>query len=378
MPTYPYGIAASGIHDIFQGTTFSPNDVVKGIRDNYSPVNRTTLLNSIGYQVGLIQNYVNSSYLGRSDVPVQNAYVASGWFENLISLSGTISNSTAHEYSWINETGICVFKQTRTGSVCGAGIICGYGVSIYPEKIELFQYSTYDGDDWSGCWNRSGIFSDNLSFENSMIGGGYVATVKANKSHKFVIANPSTSEDESTYSGLLELYGSNIYLKSSKIYLSSTISPISNNYLVFCGKHLTISGSYPDGNILLTSNLIPLADGEKVIGDNTRYFKTGYIQLLDSVSQLTGAPGGSVGYYTTLGGVCGTSFITGTNGLYIQADYVCGSYLHNKTLVTANKIALYQHQTGIAPMSGYFQIMSGQLEFYSYNHGSGWILTNFA
>lgn len=366
MSIYPNGIASTGVYDIFQGTNFSPSDVVRAIRDNYSPVNRTTMLNSLGYQVGLIQNFVNASYLGRPDVPVQNAYMVSGWAEDFISLSGTLTGSS-FQYSWMNETGVFAYNKNSIGGVCGT--------SIKQARIELFQTGGA-GYTWSGYWDRTGIFSENLSFENPTASASYVGTFKANKAHKLVIANPSEVEDGSSYSGILELYASDINIQSrGKIYLGATAG--GNTFLTFCGAHLILSGYSSAGNIYLYNNLIPVMHGEKVIGDDTRYFKTAYLQSVESTAQLTGAPGGTAGFYATFGAVCGTNLSTGTNGLFIQADYVCGTYLHNKTLIGANKIALYQYQTGIAAASGYLQMMSGQLEFYSYNHGSGWVLTNF-
>lgn len=63
--------SASGIYQ----SDIGPEAAVGGIIDNYTPVNKAGMKNSIGYQLSLIQNFVNKSYLGRGQHPVNKAYM---------------------------------------------------------------------------------------------------------------------------------------------------------------------------------------------------------------------------------------------------------------------------------------------------------------
>lgn len=70
---------------IWNSGDYTPDNTVLRIIDNVTPVNKNSIRNSIGQEISLIQNYVNSTYLGRSDTPVQSGYI-----QSLISNSGVI------------------------------------------------------------------------------------------------------------------------------------------------------------------------------------------------------------------------------------------------------------------------------------------------
>ena len=80
--SYPQGIPAQDMDDIWTSGNFTPSDIVTYIRDRYTPVTRTAMRNSVGYQISLLQNWVNKVYLGRADDPVE-----SGYFNN-VTISG--------------------------------------------------------------------------------------------------------------------------------------------------------------------------------------------------------------------------------------------------------------------------------------------------
>lgn len=82
---YPNGTPSANVNTIDSDTSFTPLNTVLSIRDNYTAIDKASLSNSLGRQVALVQNFVNATYLGRSGVPVQDAYIS-----NLHNTSGFI------------------------------------------------------------------------------------------------------------------------------------------------------------------------------------------------------------------------------------------------------------------------------------------------
>ena len=147
MSTYPYGTADTGVFNIFQ-TNFSPDDVVRGIRDNYTPINRTSLMNSLGYQVGLLQNFVNSTYIGRSTTPISSGYITNLMGSN-INLSGTLLASgttnlgamfgNKYESCFLDRSGVIAWRLNDTG---------GHFKAWYSDSfLRLETYNNTDGTD---------------------------------------------------------------------------------------------------------------------------------------------------------------------------------------------------------------------------------------
>lgn len=84
---YPYDLPAEKISNIWNSGSYTPEEVVKYIRDNYTPVNKTSMRNSVGYQISSVQNYVNSHYLGRSTIPVESGYIQKLYSSGLIQIN---------------------------------------------------------------------------------------------------------------------------------------------------------------------------------------------------------------------------------------------------------------------------------------------------
>lgn len=72
---YPIGTPSENFTSGIFFSDFSPAIVVGAIIDNHTPVSNLGMKNSVGYQIALVQNYVNRTYLGRSDQRVATAYV---------------------------------------------------------------------------------------------------------------------------------------------------------------------------------------------------------------------------------------------------------------------------------------------------------------
>lgn len=110
---YPNDIPAINLSDIWNSGSYTPEDMVVYIRDNYTPVNKTSMRNSLGYQISAVQNYVNSRYLGRESVPVATGYIntlhSSGIYD---SKEFKITNSDG-EYIYVTPTSLSI---ASTGS----------------------------------------------------------------------------------------------------------------------------------------------------------------------------------------------------------------------------------------------------------------------
>lgn len=72
---YPLGTPSDNFTSGIFTSDFSPSVVVGAIIDNHTPVNNLGMKNSVGYQIALVQNYVNTTYLGRYDKKVNTAYI---------------------------------------------------------------------------------------------------------------------------------------------------------------------------------------------------------------------------------------------------------------------------------------------------------------
>ena len=75
---YPYGTPGSGVTNVTTGTAFTSLANLRVVRDNYTSVDKFSLVRSLGFQLALVQNFVNRTYIGRLDVPV-----ISGYFSNI-------------------------------------------------------------------------------------------------------------------------------------------------------------------------------------------------------------------------------------------------------------------------------------------------------
>lgn len=98
-PDFTSGIYTSDI---------SPDAAVAAIIDNYTPVNKDGMRHSVGYQLSLVQNFVNKKYLGRHNHPVTNAFITTASGTNLqydwaYLNSGVMIDTSAGSTSEINK-----------------------------------------------------------------------------------------------------------------------------------------------------------------------------------------------------------------------------------------------------------------------------------
>lgn len=116
--SYPYDNPSLSMSTVWQSGNYTPNDVVRVIRDNYTPVNKNSMRNSVGQEISLLQNYVNSKFLGREDIPINTGYIS-----NLINNSGEI---------YIYNSGLDYDNSTPVDAVDS--------VSITPQHISINHY----------------------------------------------------------------------------------------------------------------------------------------------------------------------------------------------------------------------------------------------
>lgn len=140
--SYPVGNPPSGLFNIWSSGSFTPEQVVSAIRDTTTPVNKASLVNSVGQQVSLIQNFVNTSYLGRHNYPI-----ASGWINKLYS-SGILADN-------INISGSITINSKNEN-----------------QKIRI-AYSDHASCNSSSEYSHNGLYLHSI-FDNSLIGISYV------------------------------------------------------------------------------------------------------------------------------------------------------------------------------------------------------------
>jgi len=88
MSNYPSGTPSADFtrSNITGSPAMSPSTVCAGIKDSHSAINERTMQSSVGYEISLLQNFVNYTYLAREATPILSGYIT-----NLISTSGNMT-----------------------------------------------------------------------------------------------------------------------------------------------------------------------------------------------------------------------------------------------------------------------------------------------
>lgn len=89
--TYPLGNPSSDFTSGIYTSDFSPAIVCGAIIDNHTPINNVGMKNSVGYHLSLVENFVNTTYLGRVNTPVGTAYITnlSGLYSQIEHMYGS-------------------------------------------------------------------------------------------------------------------------------------------------------------------------------------------------------------------------------------------------------------------------------------------------
>ena len=94
MANYPYASEplASGFPEGILTSTLNEDTAVGGLIDNHTTVNKAGIKATLGRQISLIQNFVNSRYLGRDDLYISDAYIDRQHVDTLMP-TGTVTGS---------------------------------------------------------------------------------------------------------------------------------------------------------------------------------------------------------------------------------------------------------------------------------------------
>lgn len=277
---YPYDPPSQSMSNIWNSGSYTPEDMVVYIRDNYTPVNKTSMRNSVGYQLSLIQNFVNEHYLGREAVPVGTGYItqlkSSGIelsdanYTTQISKTGLSSQDSAQSI-YVNTDGFTFTNGDDTTAISLTGFYTENSVMASYNRVDIGQdfikFSTnleevtvtHDG---SGGLNTSG--TDIRVYSN---------TVGLYANECYIGNNGGPIEGIYTGNGSLTLDNSGVSVVSTDIPHTTNVSLV---YFAFHGvtsaqlyKDNWLPGNYspyPSG-LPVMSNSSTLAGFQPTIGD---------------------------------------------------------------------------------------------------------------
>jgi len=97
---YPNDAPATDMSGYWQDGAYTPANTLVYIRDDFTPINKNAMINSVGKNLSLLENFVNSTYLGRSGTYVQDGYIAALHTGDLVS-SGYVGGNNIYTYSHI-------------------------------------------------------------------------------------------------------------------------------------------------------------------------------------------------------------------------------------------------------------------------------------
>jgi len=136
--TYPYGAPSSGVQNVWHDGNFTPETMVAGIIDNVTPVNKNTMRNSLGYQISLVQNFVNQQYLGREETPVNSGYFNT-IYSNKVEITESIISGNLNASIGTNDDPIIVHPSViNYSSVSANSFFGGTG------ENQTFDFADYD------------------------------------------------------------------------------------------------------------------------------------------------------------------------------------------------------------------------------------------
>jgi hypothetical protein len=82
--SYPYDAPATNMSGYWSDGAYTPGNTVAYIKDDVTPINKNAMVNSVGKELSLIQNFVNKTYIGRENDYVGNSYLTNIHTDHLI------------------------------------------------------------------------------------------------------------------------------------------------------------------------------------------------------------------------------------------------------------------------------------------------------
>ena len=303
--SYPYDNPSFSMNGTWVSGNYTPDIVVNAIRDNYSPINKNTMRNSVGNQISLIQNFVNSKYLGRQSIPIQSGWIM--WMSGGdMVLSGTIS-ATMLECPWDTNNNYYVNMNNQR--------IYYYG---FPSNRIINGTYTADSIEILNINNGGGASKYITNINNSGYTHYYMSDAGGNNTHNYAYSSAISGFGHSKFVadfGYQKQYDT-IKMLSSGIYFDYTDldTPTDN-------VHMHIKTINSSGQMDISGSLLCL-QAKVVIGSGRPYEEgaPGYYSLTVNKPE-TGGAGGDV-FIETHGGP-GVD-IRGDNGVYSRITVPTG------------------------------------------------------
>lgn len=196
MSSYPQGTPSTNISGTYTNTgDFSSDAMVAGIIDNYSPVNKNTLRRTIGKELSQIANFVNTTYLGRSTLPVKDIYCEN--IHNTGSIDTIHMDNDDGGYLDIDDTlQIAKGDGIYSGEYKSNSAKISWGIGGYSytagstemdgsnfKAIDIYDgsqtnYGAYQMDGTYGYWGKEGlkVKQKGISFYDIQTSSGYIAS----------------------------------------------------------------------------------------------------------------------------------------------------------------------------------------------------------
>jgi uncharacterized protein YbcI len=164
--SYPFDSPSELMSTTWISGSYTPDNVVKNIRDNYTPINKNTIRNSLGSQISSIENFVNTKYLGRSGVAIESGFINNLVVMTLMPPSGTIDSNDIGVYDSHYDT--CWLQRIRSNQI--QAIEPG-GLNLYLDSTGIIPSETSLMDLGSEEYTFSSGYLDNLLITNTLIVG---------------------------------------------------------------------------------------------------------------------------------------------------------------------------------------------------------------
>lgn len=212
MSSYPYGTPGTGVYesDLWNDQVdFTPDNAVSAIIDNHTPVNRASLRNSIGKEIALVQNFVNSTYLGREDTHIESGFLnhltVGEWKHDLSEIGDPVSSlyNLHTETEVESDNGVLIIQsgggtkdEHRGGQIelWGNNSELNSRVNIFADTIALSTSGSLPaiktftngnvriGSSWASDYKldvEGTIYGDTLRGDTLLISGGYDSEIKS-------------------------------------------------------------------------------------------------------------------------------------------------------------------------------------------------------
>jgi hypothetical protein len=332
---YPFDYPSESMSTVWNSGQYTPEDVVVYIRDNYTPINKTAMRNSLGYQVSLVQNYVNSHYLGRDTLPIDSGFINYAYI-------GSGLSSLFHCPSIPNQIGYGA-SLTNTSLIFNDP---GPGASYTNTNMII------DNNASSSDWKFSQITDDYLRIAHTVnpVGPGLIYDSTLNSSGLHIIEEDSsilTSSGLYTSSGILYDGVSDITIKckthNKPIYFEKIVSDYGQfNSGVIVTSNVNNQKTVITELVYKTENVNPM--GQIIVNDSTQEISDAVAlairngKLISLVGQITGVPG--AGNVETKPIVRASGVNTGSLNSKIYCNYD-GSFTNSPTLWYLNLMISY-------------------------------------